>query len=36
MMKDRNQPQACWFWMAADNLRMSADNCVEVIRELVG
>lgn len=36
MMKDRNQPQACWFWMAADNLRMSADNCVEVIREVVG
>ena len=36
MMKDRNQPQGCWFWMAADNLRMSADNCVEVIREAVG
>ena len=36
MMKDRNQPQACWFWMAADNLRMSADNCVEVIREVAG
>jgi len=34
IMKDRNQPQACWFWMAADNLRISADNCVEVIREL--
>jgi len=33
---DRNHPQACWFWMAADNLRMAADNCVEVIREAVG
>jgi aspartate-semialdehyde dehydrogenase len=32
---DRNQPQACWFWMVADNLRIVAENCVEVIRELV-
>jgi aspartate-semialdehyde dehydrogenase len=32
---DRNEPQACWFWMVADNLRIVAENCVEVIRELV-
>ncbi|MGA3023244.1 MAG: Asd/ArgC dimerization domain-containing protein [Bryobacteraceae bacterium] len=32
---DRNDPQACWFWMVADNLRIAAENCVEVIRELV-
>ena len=30
---DRNQPSACWFWMAADNLRIAADNAVEVISE---
>ena len=32
---DRNEPRACWFWMVADNLRIVAENCVEVIRELV-
>jgi aspartate-semialdehyde dehydrogenase len=32
---DRNDPHACWFWMVADNLRIAAENCVEVIRELV-
>ena len=30
---DRNQPRACWFWVAADNLRIAADNAVEVISE---
>ena len=32
---DANDAHACWFWMAADNLRIAAENCVEVIRELV-
>lgn len=32
---DRNDAHACWFWAAADNLRLVAENCVEVIRELV-
>jgi aspartate-semialdehyde dehydrogenase len=32
---DRNDAHACWFWAAADNLRIVAENCVEVIRELV-
>ena len=29
---DRNQPLACWFWLVADNLRVSAENALEVIR----
>jgi aspartate-semialdehyde dehydrogenase len=32
---DRNDPRACWFWMVADNLRIAADNAVEVVRELL-
>ena len=31
---DRNFPRACWFWMAADNLRLAADNAVAVSQEL--
>jgi aspartate-semialdehyde dehydrogenase len=33
---DRNQPQACWFWLVADNLRIAAENVVEVIRGSLG
>ncbi|HYL35687.1 MAG TPA: Asd/ArgC dimerization domain-containing protein [Bryobacteraceae bacterium] len=32
---DRNQPRACWFWVVADNLRITAENAVEVARELL-
>ena len=32
---DRNQPEACWFWVAADNLRRTAENGVAVARQLV-
>jgi aspartate-semialdehyde dehydrogenase len=32
---DRNQPEACWFWMAADNLRLTAENGVAVARQLL-
>jgi aspartate-semialdehyde dehydrogenase len=32
---DRNHPRACWFWLVADNLRIAAQNAVEVIREVV-
>jgi len=32
---DRNQPRACWFWLVADNLRIAAENAVEVVREVV-
>lgn len=32
---DRNNPRAAWFWVVADNLRIVAENCAEVIRELL-
>jgi aspartate-semialdehyde dehydrogenase len=32
---DRNQPEACWFWLVADNLRLTAENAVAVARQLV-
>jgi aspartate-semialdehyde dehydrogenase len=32
---DRNDPRAAWFWMVADNLRITGDNAVEVVRELL-
>jgi aspartate-semialdehyde dehydrogenase len=32
---DRNEPQACWFWVTADNLRLVAENAVMVARQLV-
>ena len=31
--QDRNEPRACWFWIVADNLRIAAENAVEVARE---
>ncbi len=32
---DRNHAQACWFWVVADNLRLSAENALEVARQIV-
>jgi aspartate-semialdehyde dehydrogenase len=32
---DRNQPNAAWFWLAADNLRLQADVTIDVLRELL-
>lgn len=32
---DRNDSQACWLWMASDNIRLQAENAVQVARELV-
>jgi aspartate-semialdehyde dehydrogenase len=32
---DRNHPEACWFWIVADNLRLTAENGVTVARQLV-
>jgi aspartate-semialdehyde dehydrogenase len=32
---DRNHPRACWFWLAADNLRIAAENALEVARESI-
>jgi aspartate-semialdehyde dehydrogenase len=31
--QDRNQPRAWWFWLAADNLQIAAENAGEVVRE---
>ena len=35
IVPDRNDPRACWFWIVADNLRIAAENAVEVAREIV-
>lgn len=32
---DRNNAEACWFWMVADNLRLAAENAVAVARQLL-
>lgn len=32
---DRNAPQACWFWLVADNLRLAAENAVAVGKQLL-
>lgn len=32
---DPNQPRACWFWLASDNLRLAAENAVAVAREIL-
>ena len=29
---DPNQPRACWLWMVADNLRLSAENAIGAAR----
>jgi len=33
--EDRNNPDACWFWVVADNLRLAAENAVAVAREFL-
>lgn len=32
---DRNHPRAVWFWIVADNLRIVAENALEVAREFL-
>jgi aspartate-semialdehyde dehydrogenase len=32
---DRNQSNAMWIWMVADNLRLAAENAVMVLKEIV-
>jgi len=32
---DRNQPAAWWFWLVADNLRLTAENGLAVARQLL-
>jgi aspartate-semialdehyde dehydrogenase len=33
--EDRNEPEACWFWVVADNLRVAAENAVAIVRQIV-
>ena len=33
---DPNNPRACWFWLAADNLRLSAEAGVAIARQTLG
>lgn len=32
---DRNNPRALWLWMAADNLRLTAENAIAVVKEVI-
>jgi aspartate-semialdehyde dehydrogenase len=32
---DRNDPEACWFWLVADNVRLQAENALAVLARLV-
>jgi len=34
--EDRNDGRAVWFWIVADNLRVTAENAAEVVREALG
>jgi aspartate-semialdehyde dehydrogenase len=35
IVQDRNHPRAAWFWIVADNLRIAAENALEVAREFL-
>jgi aspartate-semialdehyde dehydrogenase len=35
IVPDRNNAEAVWFWLVADNLRLAAENAVAVAKELV-
>ena len=35
VVPDRNDPDALWLWMAADNYRLAAENAVAVARQLL-
>jgi aspartate-semialdehyde dehydrogenase len=32
---DRNNPEACWFWIVTDNFRLAAENAVAVARQIL-
>jgi len=32
---DRNNPEACWFWLVADNVRLTAQNAVAVAGQML-
>ena len=31
---DRNDPEAVWFWLVADNLRLAAENAIAIVRRV--
>ncbi|MEP6961065.1 MAG: Asd/ArgC dimerization domain-containing protein [Acidobacteriota bacterium] len=33
ILEDRNNARACWIWMVADNLKLTAENAVAVAKE---
>lgn len=33
--EDRNEADACWFWVVADNLKLIAENAVAVAQQLI-
>ena len=35
ILPDRNHAEACWLWLVADNLRLSAENAVAVARQIL-
>ena len=35
LVPDRANPQAIWLWMAADNLRLAAENALAVVKEVL-
>lgn len=35
VVPDRNNPQAAWLWIVADNLRLQAENAIAVAQELL-
>ncbi len=35
IVPDRNNPRAFWIWMAADNLKLSAENAFQVAQEVL-
>jgi aspartate-semialdehyde dehydrogenase len=32
---DRNEPEACWIWLVADNIRLQAENALAVMARIV-
>jgi aspartate-semialdehyde dehydrogenase len=32
---DRNHPDAVWFWLVADNVRLAAENALAVVRQIL-
>lgn len=36
LLADPNEPRAAWFWVVCDNLRIVAENALEVLRAVAG